>query len=472
MRVPKRCIFIVSVALMLVVGLFTHAFALQLLDRKLEISGFLENSTGVHLEDNLPGYSERGDLSMSRSTFQLEGNYGLTETTTLHGIGRFYYEGSFDLDTDIDQRPRDAMLRGEDLGALYVNVHETGWNLRVGKQQVIWGESDGLRMSDIINPLDYSWHYIFESWEDIRIPLWMVDFDLKVPGTKSSFVELVWVPADFRATEVAPDAANWAFPSFVTPTGLEYDFYNKCMKLSEPDNHSLKSGEGGIRYKTQIGAWDIAIFDYYSRNDLPVVREDWGSRLVQSGFAPTDIFEYKYVNKAGGSFNVHEDRWTGTVFRGELAYSFGDPMNDRSLTRIYEKDTLAYMLGFDRPTTISFLNPAQSFFISGQIFQKWILNWKDSDDIFTGDLGHNKSQTILSLLINTSYINGKLSPQVFVVYDIEGDGWVQPQVSYELSRAWHVALGANLMWSNHTDFGYFGPFEKNDEAYLRVKYSF
>ncbi len=40
--------------------------------------------------------------------------------------------------------------------------------LSVGRQQIIWGESDGFRLADVVNPLDLSWHYFLESFEDIR----------------------------------------------------------------------------------------------------------------------------------------------------------------------------------------------------------------------------------------------------------------------------------------------------------------
>jgi len=34
--------------------------------------------------------------------------------------------------------------------------------LRVGKQQLVWGEADLFRMLDRANPLDTSWHFVEE----------------------------------------------------------------------------------------------------------------------------------------------------------------------------------------------------------------------------------------------------------------------------------------------------------------------
>ena len=47
------------------------------------------------------------------------------------------------------------------------------WNFRVGRQQVVWGRTDLFRVLDVINPVDYSRHNIYDELEDIRIPMWM-----------------------------------------------------------------------------------------------------------------------------------------------------------------------------------------------------------------------------------------------------------------------------------------------------------
>ena len=51
--------------------------------------------------------------------------------------------------------------------------------LRVGKQQVVWGQADGLRVLDMINPLSYR-EFILGDFEDRRIPLWMVNAEVPV----------------------------------------------------------------------------------------------------------------------------------------------------------------------------------------------------------------------------------------------------------------------------------------------------
>ncbi len=37
----------------------------------------------------------------------------------------------------------------------YVDTSVNDWDLRLGKQQVVWGTADGIKLLDMINPTDY-----------------------------------------------------------------------------------------------------------------------------------------------------------------------------------------------------------------------------------------------------------------------------------------------------------------------------
>ncbi len=79
-------------------------------------------------------------------------------------------------------------------------------SLRIGKQQVVWGESDGFRMLDRANTLDLSWHFFQElpppgfGFDELRIPFFMVKglWDFKQLGRLSQpFLEFYWNPGDW-----------------------------------------------------------------------------------------------------------------------------------------------------------------------------------------------------------------------------------------------------------------------------------
>lgn len=74
-------------------------------------------------------------------------------------------------------------------------------NVRLGRQQIIWGRTDLFRVLDVINPVDYSRHNIYDELEDSRIPMWMVQAEWRM-GPTGPFQDLnlsgVWNFDKFR----------------------------------------------------------------------------------------------------------------------------------------------------------------------------------------------------------------------------------------------------------------------------------
>jgi len=56
----------------------------------------------------------------------------------------------------------------------YVDTNLGDWALRLGKQQVVWGTADGMKLLDAINPTDYS-ELAQNQMEDSRIPVFMIN---------------------------------------------------------------------------------------------------------------------------------------------------------------------------------------------------------------------------------------------------------------------------------------------------------
>jgi len=56
----------------------------------------------------------------------------------------------------------------------YVDATVDDWSIRAGKQQVVWGTADGMKLLDNINPTDYS-EMAQNQMEDSRIPVWMLN---------------------------------------------------------------------------------------------------------------------------------------------------------------------------------------------------------------------------------------------------------------------------------------------------------
>ena len=83
--------------------------------------------------------------------------------------------------SDIDIDTRKSMQFPENRlreGYVDINFRNVPLSLRLGRQQVVWGETDNFRLLDRVNALDLTWHLqqeieVQKGWDRIRIPYFM-----------------------------------------------------------------------------------------------------------------------------------------------------------------------------------------------------------------------------------------------------------------------------------------------------------
>ncbi|MBT4363923.1 MAG: hypothetical protein HOD17_05490, partial [Desulfobacteraceae bacterium] len=238
--------------------------AFEAWDGTLTIGGFIKNDSAWRIQDGeafLHGPDpnvgtqkglKSGDYTMCRNTLQIEGTWSPMENLAITAIYRGIYEASLQLDDELKQNVIDAGAmnsiddyeRDSDLREFFADLTWGDWHMRVGKQQIVWGEALGFRMSDIINPLDYSWHYIFPDWEDIRIPLWGLNLAHKF--SEKYTLEFVWLPGafdtGFKPTKFGTAGTQWG------PAGYGQLFLDAIKGPSVPEN-DISNSEFGLRLK-------------------------------------------------------------------------------------------------------------------------------------------------------------------------------------------------------------------------------
>ncbi len=434
--------------------------AYTLLDGNFELKGFVRNITAVRTEDPDPGLGgeqfKKGDVELSRSFLQLEGTYTVSPGLKVYTRWRGAYDASFDLDSghQFSQAVIDDQKKENEIRELYVDVRQGPLFVRLGKQQIVWGESDGLRLADIVNPLDFRWHYFLEDWQDIRQGLPAVRAIYGV--TPKTDLELVWVPVSFKPAKFGGVGTYWEFPG-AGVGGLPEKNYPE----------SVRNGSVGGKIKTTLGsAFDVSLYDYYHRNEMPT------AELSSTGLE----FAHPYVNSIGGTFNTYADA-VKTVFRGEAVYNMDEPLNDFTKSNLLtKKDTLAFMLGVDRPTYLP-IN-SESSFVSFQVFYKKVFGADPATIMFgdSQDPGKTSDQTMITGFISTPYTylipNATLTPSLFVFYDVIGAGWARPMVNLKYGDNLSVSVAYNHFWGHADGRGFFDPFSDRSEAYLDIKYSF
>jgi hypothetical protein len=101
----------------------------------------------------------------------------LHEGATFHVEVNGFYDDSAvdDNDSEEDYTSRDILREA------YIDADVEGISIRAGKQQVVWGTADGMKLLDAINPTDYS-EMAQDQMEDSRIPVWMINAEADTPN--------------------------------------------------------------------------------------------------------------------------------------------------------------------------------------------------------------------------------------------------------------------------------------------------
>jgi hypothetical protein len=294
-------------------------------------------------------------------------------------------------DDEIDAYKFDNQIREAyvDLGLRKIPL-----TLRVGRQQVVWGETDNFRMLDRANPLDLSWHFIHEipapafGWDEIRRPLFMVKglYNLGALGPLSqTFFEVYWNPGDWHPVKHSflprpwglqiydplENRADGAFryaPCTISETAINPDTgFGMCTKLMKGTRLFEKGDYDNFNpvNNSQIGARFHALspqgieftFNYFWQRwagddgtnyaqlrGLPVFNRAnpnvdpnsiKAAELLRNGIFPAEFYT-PYVHTAGFSANYSDEELTQTVYRLETVLDFGVPFYDRGIRTVVD----------------------------------------------------------------------------------------------------------------------------------------
>lgn len=172
---------------------------------ELELTGQIKQETALRWQDSR-------DLSRSEWSLDLFANYQIDDTLQVHLQPRLYYDATWDYCQDNDplsprvcphqplaQRyayPRRGTT-ADPLREAYLDWTQENFSLRLGKQQVVWGTADGIKLLDIINPSDFRELYQ-NTFEDFRVTLWMAKGEWQLGDEQA--LQWVFVP-DIKANQ-------------------------------------------------------------------------------------------------------------------------------------------------------------------------------------------------------------------------------------------------------------------------------
>ena len=144
-----------------------------------EVSGKIvhESAKFTNIGSNIGG--PKSSTSHGKSVFKQETSVRiyidgeadeLTDGATYHVELNLMKDGKAGANYDGNESytQRDALREA------YVDMEQGDWSIRAGKQQVVWGTADGMKLLDMINPSDYG-EMAQNQMEDSRLPVWMIN---------------------------------------------------------------------------------------------------------------------------------------------------------------------------------------------------------------------------------------------------------------------------------------------------------
>ncbi len=369
------------------------------------------------------------DYSILQNTFSL--NFEHNRDNVYFKVNPFLYHYS---DDELELGFRQA----------YMDLYFDSFDIRIGKQQIIWGKADGVFITDIVSPKDMR-EFLLPDFNEIRVGVTSLKFNYYLDN---STFEFVWIPV-FTPTQMPDNSSIWS-------ASLDYAIPFSIDNSKADVKDKLSNSEIFAKYSLLSSAIDFEVMAAYSWDDDPIFHSE---KILNTGLGQVDSVvlspEHHRLTTFGGSFST---TLGPIVLRGEGAgYSgkYFQSANPQYWDGTEKKDYIHFLFGIDY--SIGDLK------LSSQFIQQAILDYNDY-------LLNDEFENTVTLLATIDFLRETLNVELFSYIGLnEGDALVRPKITYDFVDGFEMQFGANLFFG---DKGQFGRFDKNDMIYTKLKYSF
>lgn len=325
----------------------------------------------------------------------------------------------------------------------YVDMPLAGLELRLGKQNIVWGEMVGLFFADVVSARDQR-DFILPDFEIIRIPQWAARAEY---FGGNYHLEAIWLPYT-EVDRIGKPGAEFYPVQGPPPAGFQQRFEDP----TEPA-HTVRNSNAGLRASTVRSGWDMSLFYYRSTDVNPTFY-----REVVLGPEPTVVFrpQHERIWQVGGTLGKDLGP---TVLKAEVIYASGRKFNVTRLdepTGVVAQDTLDYVVGLD-------FTFGRATRLNVQYFNRHFYD-HDADLIF------DRNEPGITLLLSTK-IGGSWEPEILVIQSLNrSEGLYRPRLGWIPERNWRVVFGVDVFTGPAN--GFFGRFDDNDRIYMEVRRDF
>lgn len=413
---------------------------------------------------------------------------------------------------------------------LTLSAYLGNFTLTAGKMKVVWGKGDKLHVIDNFNADDLS-DFIIPDYLDRRIStpmirgvyavplnsrslsnvmvegvytpimpvdrfassgLWkpskVIGLESAVRGTatnqlaklteakdeamaKTTLAALAYQQSKTAETAAAYQAAKENLTNAETAYLLALNNSSSLADSVYPDTNTFKYGQGGLRVTGSIGQVDLGVSYYYGHYKQPSVNiakmETYVSEYLKFGSSDELFLAYDRKQTFGLEFSTI--LWKFNL-RGEAAYNLTDDLAGDDPW--VHNNSIQWLGGFDidLPFWDANLNVQETgtYILKNDKIEDGIYKLADVD-YDSEDYSNNK----LVVNFTTSFLNGKLAPEVTVLYGFEHkDLVVMPKVTVKAASSFKIIGSGLAMWTADEEKSEFGYWHKNSFVQLGAEVSF
>jgi hypothetical protein len=402
----------------IIIFLLISGYAFPQADDKIRMRGFIDTYHAVRID-------EPNDFMASRSRFR-------GELEKMNGNAYFF--------ASINAVHNNVLpaLTSFQFREAFIEFTGEKWGFKAGRQIIIWGKADGLRITDVISPMDLT-EFLAQDYDDIRMPV--NGIVLSRFGTNWD-LDLVLVPV----------FESFLLPGADNPWGTDFNELGLVEDEALTPEFNFSNIEYGGKLSFYLSGIDIDISVLNTWNKAPVYSYSIDDSTGVIHIRP----EHHRLGFVGFGFSKSLDAF---IIRGESAIYFGKkftPDLENDNLGLLESNSINYLLGID-------WYPGNEWTITGQFSDEYILDY--STEFALGE------HTYISTFgISKKILHSTLSLSTFGYIGLnEGDFFNRTSFDYSLSDNIHVLAGFDWFYG---DGGAFGRYNKNSQVWFKAKYSF
>lgn len=387
----------------------------------------------LHAENTSPmefnGFVDTYHAVRSSSPYDM-----MSSRTRLRGeLQKVFGKTSCFVSFNVNQNSILKQQEGFELREAYLDYSDTHWSFKVGRQLIIWGNADGVRICDQVSPMDMT-EFLARDYDDIRMPVEAVQIKYSYQMMQ---IELVYIPI-FKSYILPTNPKNpWSLP---LPNTAQIFWNNTPAK-------TFKNGEIGGRVAFKLPGIDFSLSSLYTFNKMPLLyQKRHGNQYIIQPYFHRECF-------VGGDFSLPINQ---CVLRGESAFTFNKAWMHSSYQKSSNHHSINTLIGLD------WYAPHQ-WVVSAQLSNESILKYNKA-------ITQSQNTSLFTANITKSIFNSTLKISNFIYADLSHQSsFNRSSLDYALSDQIHLIMGYDYF---HGNKGLFGIYQDNSEFWIKAKYNF